>query len=325
MAISIQSIQESILSTTAKWVARPNPIFALPDEQKQLRLGVIVDQTRLQQLRSQTAPEIAHLIAQAETSRFTPRETTSVSADAVTAVADRLRLAFQAGQTLTRSGAPVPQSVAAHLLIDWRNMNGVTPIEDQGGCGSCVAFGCTGMLESMVLIEHSVLLDLSEAELLFCGGGSCSGWWPDSAVTYIKTKGVAQASCFPYQDHNMPCTTCSKRDGEAITAVNNVVYFQVSDRRSYICSIGPMAAVFEVYEDFYAYQSGVYSHVTGTLVGLHCVEVVGFDDNNNCWICKNSWGTGFGENGFFRIAYGQCNIDAAYPFWGIYGTRWYNT
>jgi C1A family cysteine protease len=325
MASSIQTIQQSIQKSNAKWVAKENPLFALSDDERQKRGGVILDEKNLQELRSQTAPEIAKLIAHAETSPFTPRETTPVSPEVVKAVADRLRLAFQAGETLTRSGTPVPPSVAAHLVIDWRNMNGVSPIEDQGLCGACVAFGCNAMLESMVLIEHNVLLDLSEAELLFCGGGSCTGWWPDSAVTYIKSKGVALASCFPYQDHNMPCTTCSKRDGEAIQAANNVVYFQVSDRRSYICSVGPMAAVFEVYDDFYAYHSGVYSHVTGNFVMLQCVEVVGFDDNNNCWICKNSWGTGFGENGFFRIAYGQCNIDGQYPFWGIYGTRWLNT
>jgi C1A family cysteine protease len=53
------------------------------------------------------------------------------------------------------------------------------------------------------------------------------------------------------------------------------------------------------------------------------VEVIGFSDLAGCWICKNSWGSGWGDAGFFRIAYGQCGIDSTYPFWGISGTQWY--
>jgi C1A family cysteine protease len=82
-------------------------------------------------------------------------------------------------------------------------------------------------------------------------------------------------------------------------------------------------AVFQVYDDFYAYTGGVYTHTWGGLVGLHCVEVIGYDDLGGSWICKNSWGTRWGENGFFCIAYGQCEIDTTYPFWGISGTEFW--
>ena len=85
---------------------------------------------------------------------------------------------------------------------------------------------------------------------------------------------------------------------------------------------GPRTSV-EVYDDFYTYGSGVYSHVMGPFTGLHCVAVVGYDDGNRSWLCKNSWGAGWGEQGFFRIRYGQCEIDKGFPFWGIAGTRWF--
>jgi len=329
MPVDTKAIQTAIYEKKAKWIAKPHPIFeGLSHEELRHRLGVIRDDAKLKALRSQPVPEIARVIAHFEASPATLFEKANLSREAVSGVADRLRLGLEAAETLTRPGIAVPPTIRLLLQVDWRyrkGRNNVTPIEDQGGCGSCVAFGCVATLESMVLIEHNVPLDLSEAELLFCGGGSCGGWWPDSAVTYIKSKGVSQSSCFPYLDHDMPCNTCGERDGEAIQAVNSVVYFDEPDRRSYLCSVGPMAAVFEVYEDFFSYTSGVYSHVWGSLVGLHCVEVIGFDDYENTWICKNSWGTGFGEGGFFCIAYGQCNIDGAYPFWGVYGTRWYGT
>ena len=99
--------------------------------------------------------------------------------------------------------------------------------------------------------------------------------------------------------------------------------FDITQRKQYIANVGPMMCVFEVYNDFFGYGTGVYSHVTGGLAGLHCVEVIGFDDLLRCWICKNSWGVGWGDAGFFKIAYGQCNIDGAYPFWGIGGSQWY--
>jgi len=76
---------------------------------------------------------------------------------------------------MTQPGALTAPTAQLLLQVDWRNRKGrnnVTPVEDQGGCGSCVAFGLTATLESMVLVEHNVPLDLSEAELLFCGGGS---------------------------------------------------------------------------------------------------------------------------------------------------------
>jgi len=329
MAINIDAIHRAILETKANWVAKPiAPFVDLPEDQLRRRLGVILDEPKLNALRTATPPEVVRVIAHFETARVVPLEQAAISREAVGHVADRLRLGEQIVNQLTQPGALTSPTTQLLLKVDWRNRKGrnnVTPVKDQGGCGSCVAFGLTATLESMVLVEHNLPLDLSEAELLFCGGGGCGGWWPDSGITYIKNRGVALESCFPYHDHDMPCTTCADRNGEAIQAVNSVVYFPTGDRRSYLCSIGPMAAVFEVYEDFFSYSSGIYSHVSGSLAGLHCVEVIGFDDFNKFWICKNSWGTGWGENGFFCIAYGQCNIDGQYPFWGMYGTRWFGT
>jgi len=60
-----------------------------------------------------------------------------------------------------------------------------------------------------------------------------------------------------------------------------------------------------VYNDFFSYRSGVYSYATGAYVGAHAVLVVGYDDVNECFIVKNSWGTGWGEAGYFKIAYSE--------------------
>jgi C1A family cysteine protease len=81
--------------------------------------------------------------------------------------------------------------------------------------------------------------------------------------------------------------------------------------KEYISKHGPLAACFTVYADFGSYKSGVYRHVRGEVRGGHCISVVGYSDTGRYWICKNSWGTNWGEGGYFKIAYGQCGIDSS--------------
>ena len=75
--------------------------------------------------------------------------------------------------------------------------------------------------------------------------------------------------------------------------------------------------MFRVYSDFPAYTKGVYERTTDQAEGGHCVCCVGYDNARQAWLCKNSWGTGWGEDGFFWIGYEQCGIDAM--MWGIEG------
>ena len=102
----------------------------------------------------------------------------------------------------------------------------------------------------------------------------------------------------------------------------------MAERKEWIDRRGPVGSVLHVYDDFYAYTNGVYRHVTGASAGYHCVEVIGYSDAEQCWIIKNSWGPGWGEQGFGRIGYGECGIDDTsddtdggqvnrFPFWGV--------
>jgi C1A family cysteine protease len=334
--ISLKNIQAEIKQQKASWKAKTNPLLRLSGLELTRRLGVIPDERNLSELRARPAPDIAHIIAKFRGMRLAQVPDRKIPKSQISVKNARPKVknkvAIEDLHYSERFDMTILDAIREHILylppiVDWRNRKGrdnVTSVKDQGGCGSCVAFGTTATLESMILIEHNVSLDLSEAELLFCGGGSCGGWWPSSAVTYLTNSGIAHESCFPYQDHNMACNTCAERDGEAVKITNSTVIFGVDLRKQYLAHIGPMMCVFEVYDDFFGYGSGVYSHVVGDLAGLHCVEVIGYEDLANCWICKNSWGNLWGDSGFFRIAYGQCGIDSAYPFWGISGTQWYS-
>ena len=92
--------------------------------------------------------------------------------------------------------------------------------------------------------------------------------------------------------------------------------------KAFIAQTGPLTACLTVYEDLYLHYTGnVYeynSQTSGNEVGGHCVCIVGYDDDGKYWIAKNSWGTGWGTEGYFLIGYGNCGIDS--EMWGINGT-----
>src|SRR6185503_5387445 len=107
------------------------------------------------------------------------------------------------------------------------------------------------------------------------------------------------------------------RDLRAVKITYSDTLALMTDRKNYLSAAGPCGAVFEVFNDFFSYAGGVYHHVTGESVGLHCVEVIGYSEAEQCWICKNSWGVGWGMGGFFKIAYGEAGMDTDYPFWTV--------
>ncbi len=208
--------------------------------------------------------------------------------------------------------APLPPSV------DWRNRGGnnwVSPIQDQGSCASCVAFATCAVIESRVRISEknpSLSLDLSEAHLFFCGvGNGCkAGWEFDPALARCRNPGVGLESAFGYAPYQQQCLQV-----QPVAFVTDWEYrVKTSSRKQAISQNGPVIAGMRVYEDFAYYKEGVYQHVAGTFKALHAVAVVGYDDNEQCWIVKNSWGTGWGEHGFLRIGYGECGLDTKFPF-----------
>ena len=294
-SVSLEDVEKEIRNKNAKWSTVKQLSRSLKSRDIKRSLGLRVEEDKLRALRSAPTLDVDSLIA--EFGKSVQRDTKVASA------------------------------------MDWRNYNGqnaVTSIKDQRSCGSCVAFGVAATVESMAIIEYNQQHDLSEAELFFCAGpqagaGACpqGGWWPADAMPYLRSTGVGEESCFPYSDQHTPCNTCSDRDKQAVYITRSAEILDVKDRKKYISKIGPMIGGMFVFSDFPYYETGVYSHVTGGQEGGHCIQIIGYDDNQSCWVCKNSWGPDWGDNGYFKIAYGEpdCGIDTKFPFWGVIGIR----
>ena len=225
--------------------------------------------------------------------------------------------AFKPQLTGTEKFVSLPY-VSLPSSLDWRNNGGnfVTPVKNQGQCGSCWAFATTAALESYTLIQNhtpNTNLDLSEQVLISCSGaGSCDGGYIHKASDFIRDTGLPLESCYPYTATNGYCANAcpnwqssTYKIGEwqwvttgqpALDAIKNALF-----------TYGPLVTYMEVYDDFNYYKGGIYSYTGGGYQGGHAVTIVGYDDSGQYFIVKNSWGTGWGESGYFKIAYSEMN------------------
>jgi len=194
----------------------------------------------------------------------------------------------------------------------WRNIDGVdytTSMKTQGSCPSCEAYALVACLETIIQYKTNKTFncDLSEAHLFFYPGGTCE-WGVDvkAAADYLVDYGVPDEGCFP--------DTLAVYDpnyGSIEGWENRTVKIQEwgwiendeEEIKKALIEYGPLVICFHVYQDFMFYKKGVYRHRWGQRTGGHLVALVGYDDNQQCWIVKNSWGKGWGDNGWFKMGY----------------------
>ena len=229
------------------------------------------------------------------------------------------------------SSSTVSSAASLPTAFDWSTggslndgRNYVTPVHNQGSCGSCWAFATTAALESYTLIQggdstcYVGSCDLAEQMVLTCsGGGSCSGGSITTPSNYFVSTGVATEAADPYEITSTVCNPASYWATQA-HKIKSWVYVATSSPtvgaiKSALVVTGPLVTTMAVYQDFYLYyKSGVYSYTFGSYVGSHAILIVGYQDDaaypgGGYFRVKNSWGTSWGEAGFFRIAYSELN------------------
>ncbi|HNY87997.1 MAG TPA: C1 family peptidase, partial [Candidatus Hydrogenedentes bacterium] len=204
---------------------------------------------------------------------------------------------------------------------DWRALGGVTPVKDQGSCGSCWAFSTMGVVESAILRADGVVVDLSEQHLLSCNTSDwgCSGatwgysWLIDQPDACGLVGAVFEAD-YPYTATRWECRCDAPRHYRIREwGYVNGLRPSVDDIKQALMLHGPLGISIYTNAPFSAYGGGVYNACDpdATLFDIdHAIMIVGWDDalgDAGAWIIKNSWGADWGENGFGYVAYG-CNL-----------------
>jgi cathepsin B len=220
--------------------------------------------------------------------------------------------------TLCSSSFSVPDS------FDGRQAFGkcVHPVRDQQQCGSCWAFSASEVLSDRFCINSKGSVDvvLSPQTLVSCDTSNmgCDGGYLNKAWQFLVSNGITSDSCEPYTSGGGDSGTCPTKcaDNTALKYYKASSFTKVPSANIQTELMnGPVQVAFEVYQDFMSYKSGVYHHITGSLLGGHAVEMIGWgsDSGTPYWIVKNSWGTSWGEQGYFRILRGsnECGIESS--------------
>lgn len=237
------------------------------------------------------------------------------------------------------------------LRISYPNCSSIALIRNQKNCGSCWAFATMNSLSDRYCIIKSSPTNLQQKFFSVedsleccaaCNGGSgngCRGGIPYTAVKYAVDNGIVSGElrsfspfCKPYYlDYVNDSTVTAPKCNPNCTNPNGYPLTYANDKfkptgivlgkgeQQMIAALnngGSISAAYNVFEDFYAYKSGVYFYKTGKLLGGHAVRIIGYGVENGVkyWLCANSWGIYWGEKGFFKIRRGtnECGIEANY-------------
>jgi cathepsin L len=211
--------------------------------------------------------------------------------------------------------------------VDWRGKGVLTPVKNQGSCGSCWAFAATEGIEATVAKDTGKLLVLSAQDITSCtknpqhcgGTGGCGGATSELAYEQVQQAGIALESAYPYTAQTGSCKTTiaksAKIKGYVKLAENN--YTELINA---VATVGPIAVSVDA-TVWSSYRSGIFTGCPGAgrnVIIDHAVQLVGYgtEAGRDYWIVRNSWGAAWGEAGYIRILRHSdgdkskwCNID----------------
>lgn len=223
-------------------------------------------------------------------------------------------------RTLLRAGVGSflpPAHVNVPDSLDWREKGYVTPVKNQGQCGSCWAFSSTGALEGQIFRKTGKLVSLSEQNLVDCSqkfeNNGCEGGLPDNAFNYVRSNGgIDTEKSYPYEGQDATCRYKPTNKGGYDHGFMDVKEGDEEMLKTAVATVGPISVGIDAsHESLQFYSEGIYHEEKCSPTEIdHAVLVVGYGSENgqDYWIVKNSWSTEWGENGYIRMARNKNNL-----------------
>ncbi|XP_011306042.1 cathepsin L-like [Fopius arisanus] len=196
----------------------------------------------------------------------------------------------------------IPANVIFPDFVDWVPEGAVTPVKDQGECGSCWAFSATGSLEGQHYRKSGKLVSLSEQNLVDCANWwylnfGCNGGEVIHAFRYVKKYGIDTESSYPYEAKTHKCDFKKDKIGTTEASWVNIHKGNEEDLKAAVATMGPVSVAIDAsLRSFQYYSDGVYEDPECSHRLNHAVLIVGYgnEGGKDYWLVKNSWGTSWG-------------------------------
>merc|ERR1719198_1233105 len=215
---------------------------------------------------------------------------------------------------------PQTNNEAAELLdvsnlaadINWVTKGAVTPVKNQGQCGSCWAFSSTGSIEGSMFLATGTLQSFSEQQLVDCSksNSGCNGGLMDYAFMYVETAPLMLEDAYPYTAREGTCQYVSSQGKGKVKSFKDVSRDSSGQQLQAALGNGPVSVAIEADQfAFQGYTSGVITSECGEKLD-HGVLAVGYgsEDGQEYFLVKNSWGPSWGDAGYVKIAPNQCGV-----------------
>jgi len=199
---------------------------------------------------------------------------------------------------------------AKSTTFDWRSESGVvTPVYNQGQCGSCWAFSISENIESQWALSGNSLTSLSMQQVVSCdtGDNGCGGGLPANAYQYVQEAGLEPYSVYPYASGEGESGSCEYQQESVLVKISDYTTIGSEQQaQSYLRSHGPLSVCVDA-ESWQYYTGGIITTESDCGSSIdHCVGVTGYGTESGVsfWWVRNSWGTDWGQNGYLQVESG---------------------